>query len=74
MAYPKNASFISDTSNLLSTQMYTSLAQLLKAYRARYRLTQAQAARYFDVPLRSWQAWERRFSPLSHLQRVLIAL
>ena len=51
-----------------------SLAQLLKAYRAKYHLSQAQAARLWHVPLRSWEAWERRHKPLSHLQKLLLAL
>jgi DNA-binding transcriptional regulator YiaG len=51
-----------------------TLAQLLKAYRARYHLTQAQAARLWHVSPRSWETWERRRKPLSHLQRLLLAL
>jgi DNA-binding transcriptional regulator YiaG len=36
-----------------------TFATELKAWRKRTRLTQAKAAEFLDVPLRSYQAWEQ---------------
>jgi len=52
----------------------TSLAQLLKDYRARYHLSQLEASNLFRVPLRTWEGWERRTRPLSNLHRLLLSL